>query len=369
MNWTQLTTATLDEILAWAEEQPWCEAMKTCQQDSEWHAEGDVWTHTQMVCRELTKLEDWPSLEPIQQSILIFTALFHDCAKPITSEVDPATGRVRSPNHSRKGARIARNVLRDLTCDLETRELIALLVRVHGRPAFLAQRNDPAHEVVRCSWLVINRLLYLFALADTRGRVTESLSRPEENLQYWKLQSEELGCFEQCFPFASDHARFVYFRSTEPNLYYVPHDEFSCTVTMMSGLPGSGKDTWLTRYRADLPVVALDELRDELDVDPTENQGRVAQLAQQRCRELLRNKTSFAFNATNIMQLTRRRWVELFADYNARIEQVYLEPPLEEILKHNASREDPVPEGVIRKLAACCEPPTRIESHQVLMVG
>lgn len=102
----------------------------------------------------------------------------------------------------------------------------------------------------------------------------------------------------------------------------------------MAGLPGSGKDTWLIRNRSDLPVSSLGELV----VEPTDNQGQVAQLAQERCREFLRSGTSFAFNATNTMRQTRGRWLELFADYNARIEVVYLEPPFELLLRQNNAR-------------------------------
>lgn len=363
MNWEQLRTSSLIELTAWAEGQPWCRAMADCAQDAQWHSEGDVWTHTKMVLEQLLELEEWDSLSPNEQTRLTFTALFHDVAKPLTTEVDPDSGRVRSPKHAVKGEHVTRAVLRELGCDLETREDIARLVRYHGRPAFLLERSEPAHEVVKLSWLVNNRLLYLFALADTRGRDTDSMSRPEENLQYWKLVSEESHCFDQPYPFTSEHARFTFFRQHDPNLHYVPHEDFSCTVTMMSGLPGSGKDTWLARNRDDLPVVSLDEVRRELNVAPTENQGRVAQQAQERCREYLRAGQSFAFNATNTMRQTRTRWLDLFADYNARIEIVYLEPSFETVLKQNAARETSIPESVIHKLAERCEPPTWLECH------
>jgi predicted kinase len=150
-------------------------------------------------------------------------------------------------------------------------------------------------------------------------------------------------------------------------LHYVPHEHFSGTVTMMAGLPGSGKDTWLSRNRCDIPVVALDDIRGELDVEPTDNQGQVAQLARERCRELLRAGTSFAFNATNTMRQTRGRWLDLFADYHACIEVVYLEPPFERVIQQNKRRSNPVPEPVIRKLAEKCEPPTWLECHNLVM--
>jgi putative nucleotidyltransferase with HDIG domain len=369
MNWEQLKQSSLNDITAWAETQSWCQAMADCAQDAEWHSEGDVWTHTKLVLREMTELDEWPSLTSHEQVVLTFTALFHDVAKPLTTEVDPETGRVRSPKHAVKGEHVARNVLRRLGCDLTTREEIARLVRYHGRPAFLLERDEPIHEVVRMSWLANNRLLYLFALADTRGRDTDSMTRPEENLHFWKLMAEESGCYNQPYPFATDHARFTYFRQPEPNLHYVPHEHFSCSVTLMAGLPGSGKDTWLSRNRNNLPVVSLDEIRGELGVDPTDDQGRVAQAAQERCRELLRSGTSFAFNATNTLRQTRGRWIDLFADYNARIDFVYLEPPFELLLRRNNARSNPVPETVIHKLAEKCEPPTWIECHTLTMNG
>ncbi|PHR97210.1 MAG: phosphohydrolase [Blastopirellula sp.] len=368
MNWQQLSQSTLEDIVAWAEDQPWCHAMADCQQDSGWHAEGDVWTHTKMVCAELPKLEEWPALNTHEQTVLIFTALFHDAAKPLTTQVDSISGRVRSPKHAVKGEHLARSVLRGLECDLITREEIARLVRFHGRPIFLFEREDPNHEVVSMSWLVNNRLLYLFALADTRGRKAAEMARPEETLHLWKLTAEENNCFTQPYPFVNDHARFLFYRQAEKNLHYVPHEDYTCTVTLLSGLPGSGKDTWFAKHQTtEQPVVSLDEIRSEINVSPTGNQGEVIQLAKERCREYLRSKTSFTFNATNTVKQTRTLWINLFADYGARIELIYVEPSFSVILKQNKKRERFVPEHVICKLADKCEPPTWTEGHKLVV--
>lgn len=367
MDWERIRRAEQDEIVAWAETQSWAKGMAACAQDAQWHAEGDVWTHTKMVCKQLPEVEGWEELSGDCKLALLFTGLLHDSAKPLTWLVDPDSGHIRSPNHAVKGEHLARSLLRNLGCDLRTRERICSLVRYHGRPAFLLEREHPEREVIRLSWLTDNRLLYLFAIADTRGRDTDSMQRPEDNLHYWKLLSQELGCFDVSFPFATDHARLIYFRSDEPNSHYVPYEDFSARVTMMSGLPGSGKDTWLVNHRGELPVISLDEIRTELGVDPTDDQGRVIQLASERCREKLRVGESFAFNATNLLRQTRGRWLSLFADYNAWVELVYVEPPMKCILKQNRERRDDVPESVVLKLAAKVEPPSWLEAHQVLL--
>ena len=342
--------------------------MAACQQDAQWHAEGDVWTHTKMVCAELERLTDWPSLDRAAQLKLLFTALFHDAGKPDTTALDPDTGRTRSPKHALVGTEIVRRVLRELECDLVMREEIAALVRFHGRPPFLLEKEKPEHEVISLSWLVNNRLLYLFALADTRGRMAKEMSRPEENLHLWKLVAEERGCFDRPYAFANEHARFLFYRDQLSSLQYVPHEDFRCTVMLMSGLPGAGKDTWLAQHRPTLPVVALDAIRDALDIEATDNQGGVIQAAREKCREHLRAGRNFAFNATNITRQMRQRWIDLFADYSARIEIVYVEPLVTAILSQNKRRANPVPEKVILRLVEKLEPPTVTECHALTFV-
>jgi predicted kinase len=368
-NWDEAKRAPNDQILAWAEVQPWARAMAECRQDAEWHAEGDVWTHTRMVVAEVERLPEWPSLDRDAQLKLVFTALFHDAGKPATTSTDAATGRVRSPKHALAGVEVGRGVLRALGCGLGVREEIAALVRYHGRPPYLLEKPDPAHEVISLSWLLNNRLLYLFALADTRGRRTREMTRPEENAHLWRMVAEENGCFDRPYAFANDRARFLFYREALSSLHYAPREEYRCTVTLMSGLPGSGKDTWLARHRPGLPVVSLDDLRAGLAVDAADNQGEVIQAAREGCREYLRAGRDFAFNGTNTVRQTRKRWIDLFTDYGARVELVYLEPSLAVIFGQNERRGKPVPKQVIQYLVEKLEPPTWAEAHSVSLVG
>jgi predicted kinase len=222
--------------------------------------------------------------------------------------------------------------------------------------------------VIRLSTILTNRQLHRFAVADTRGRDRNEGSRPEEALDLWRDLADELGCLDGPYPFVNDQARFLFHREALSSLHYTPHEAWTCTVTMMSGLPGAGKDTWLARNRPGLPVVSLDGLREELEIDPGENQGRVAQAAQSRCREWLAAGTSFAFNATNLTASMRSRWIDLFAAYGARTEIVYLEPPPETLYRQNRDREAAVPESVMDRLLAKLEVPTLAEAHAVTWI-
>ena len=66
---------------------------------------------------------------------------------------------------------------------------------------------------------------------------------------------------------------------------------------------------------------------------------------------------------------TRKRWIDLFVDYGARVEVVYLEPPLSVILQQNERRAKPAPKQVIQHLVEKLEPPTWAEAHSVSLVG
>jgi predicted kinase len=113
----------------------------------------------------------------------------------------------------------------------------------------------------------------------------------------------------------------------------------------------------------------LDDVREELDIDPTEEQGRVIQMAKERCRERLRAGEDFAFNATNLTAQLRKLWIDLFARYEARVEIVYLEPPFDAVIKQNRERDRRVPERVIYRLRDRAEPPLPGEGHVVRWMG
>jgi hypothetical protein len=48
----------------------------------------------------------------------------------------------------------------------------------------LFEKEKPENEVISLSWLVSNLLLYLFALADTRGRKAGDTGRPDERIMF-----------------------------------------------------------------------------------------------------------------------------------------------------------------------------------------
>ena len=87
----------------------WIRALADCPQDSIYHAEGDVWIHTRMVCESLLANAQWRALPDDERHIVFIAALMHDIGKPACTRMDD--GRITSRGHSTRGAIMAREIL------------------------------------------------------------------------------------------------------------------------------------------------------------------------------------------------------------------------------------------------------------------
>ena len=74
-------------------------ALVGCQQEPEWHPEGDVWVHTlQVVDQARTRIADLPKAQALT---VMLGALAHDLGKPATTAF--IDGRIRSIDHEEQG--------------------------------------------------------------------------------------------------------------------------------------------------------------------------------------------------------------------------------------------------------------------------
>ena len=121
---------------------------------------------------------------------------------------------------------------------------------------------------------------------------------------------------------------------------------------MLSGLPGSGKDTYYQKHLSDWPVVSLDDLRRQHKVAPTDKKGngQMIQLAKERAREYLRKRQTFVWNATNLTFELRSKLIDLFQTYGAHTKAVYLEVDHDRWRAQNRNREHMVPNMVLDRM-------------------
>jgi len=109
----------------------------------------------------------------------------------------------------------------------------------------------------------------------------------------------------------------------------------------MSRLPGADPDFVIGRMLGGMPVVSLDDIREELGIRPEDGPTKVVYRAKDVAKDLMRSRTGFVFNATSLTRKLRKEWTEFFMTYKA---------PIAEILKRNQTRNRTVPVGVIDKM-------------------
>ena len=350
---------------------PVLELAKTTPQDPRYHAEGDVWTHTQMVVEALLALPDYQAATRAEQETVFLAALLHDMAKYSTTVIDPVTGAIGQPGHSRKGAIDARIALWDAGVPFELRESICRLIGAHQVPFFAldgSRRGSPEFLVRQLSWQLRIPLLAMLAEADMRGRVCADRARVLDNIELFRELAREEGCYGTPRHFADAHTAVSYFRGAELHPDYPLHQPAGAKVIVMSGLPASGKNSWVAAHHPDLPVVSFDDAREELGLRHGKNEGMVAHLAVDRAKALLRAEKPFVWNATHLSERMRQKTLDLLFAYHAEVEIVYLEQPRVELLRRNAKRDTSLSNKALEAMLHRWDLPLPTETHNVRYV-
>jgi tRNA nucleotidyltransferase (CCA-adding enzyme) len=151
---------------------PEIKALVGCEQEPEWHPEGDVWIHTLMVIDQArTRIDD---LDRARQIAVMLGAVCHDLGKPLTTAF--LDGRIRSIDHEQAGVAPASAVLDRLnvhTIDgYDVRRQVLGIVAHHLKPGMFRQSPTPVSDGAfrRLSQKVDLELLARVAKSDCLGR-------------------------------------------------------------------------------------------------------------------------------------------------------------------------------------------------------
>ena len=88
IDWPMILQSALGETLA---------RLSSIPQNPVWHGEGDVLTHTRMVCEALVSDGEWRALPGRERQILFLAALLHDVGKAVCTRFED--GAWSSPHH------------------------------------------------------------------------------------------------------------------------------------------------------------------------------------------------------------------------------------------------------------------------------
>ena len=151
---------------------PELKALIGCEQEPEWHPEGDVWVHTLMVIDQArTRIDDLDRADAIT---VMLAAVTHDFGKPKTTAL--IDGRIRSLNHEEEGVEPAATFLDRLNIHSmdgkDVRRQVLGLTAHHLKPGML---HKVRHELTdgafrRLSQKVDLELLARVAKSDCLGR-------------------------------------------------------------------------------------------------------------------------------------------------------------------------------------------------------
>ena len=174
----------------WVRHFPELEALIGCEQDPEWHPEGDVWEHTKLCLDAFARRRVGDREEDLVVGLAV---VCHDFGKPATTAFDPKKGRIRSLGHDVAGKELTLRFLRRLTNEERLLKEVPPLVVNHMRPYAMwqAKAGDSAIRRLARDVVRIDRLVRV-ARADEEGHppdVTVGASGSEDLV--WLAEAAE----------------------------------------------------------------------------------------------------------------------------------------------------------------------------------
>jgi predicted kinase len=354
---------------------PRLKLLATTPQDSYYHGEGDVWTHTKMVCNALLNLPEYNQANFREKFVMFYSALFHDISKPACTKFEE-NGKITSTGHSKKGSIDTRIMLWKAEVPFDIREDIVNIIANHQVPFFAfadksktetnKSSRTPEYIANQLSWQLPLNLLITVATADMIGRFYPKKQNSLDDIKLFKEVALEQNCYDKPRFFPDETTRLEYFRSTgaiSPD--YPFFKEKGSNVIVLSGLPAVGKNTWVEQNAKGLEVLSYDDTKESLGLVQGDNVGKAVHMVIDRAKELLRKKESFVWNATHLSFQMRNKTLDLLFNYNAQVNLVYLEAPEEEIKRRNSQRDTTLPNSKIDEMLFRWEVPTKLEAHIV----
>ena len=174
---------SVDGLDAWF---PEVKALIGVEQNPDYHAEGDVFTHTMMVLDEAAKYREDTS-DPFA---FMLTALCHDFGKAVcTQEID---GKLCSRHHETLGLPIAERFLLRLTNEARILSYVRNLTEHHMRPNAIAAFGSSVKATNKMFDSVgAAKDLFYFAKADHFGRICTKESPFHEDFLLERLHIYE----------------------------------------------------------------------------------------------------------------------------------------------------------------------------------
>lgn len=335
-------------------------ALKGVKQSEKWHKEGDAYIHTMLCLEHAFRIL---SEEFIKENrftlrdcrILVMAVLFHDLGKATKTEF--SNGDWHSYGHEIDGEKIARKILWDE--EFTARESVCSLIRFHMERCGIMRGGDIANKIMKLSWLVNLKKLLFVGMCDIFGSIQNDEHGIERDIRCINIMggfAKSLNCLDK--PFVFDDDNFMVSASE------IERSEITCShifdgtfpfkdktqspkpvMTIMVGLSGAGKDTYISDRLSDGSTVVLcrDNIRAEIGlcgvnekiVGTPLQEKKVTEIFNARLNEALIHGVDVVINNINLKKKYRSEYIRVAKNNGYDVKCVYVEAPT---LKDNNER-------------------------------
>lgn len=293
-----------------------------------YHIEDDAWTHTMMVCNQMRHCNREVQL----------AGLLHDIGKPVTREVNPRNNHVRFLNHDAVGAFLSLEILKHPHLNLNNQQITHIfnLIALHTQVYKLTL--EQLSELCTNNIKLANDL-YALGKADNDGRFSEVKGSQDPFVSQSKMLKKK-----------------------------------EKTVTILCGLPASGKSTYVRMFKEIKPetfVVNRDSIIQGMLPELSYNeawkyvdQKEVDKELQELYQESL-NSNDIIIDMTHMSKKSRRKSLARYGkDWNKNC--VVFLPDLPTLFKRNEERKGKIiSKEVINKMMVSFYPPTYEEFDNI----
>lgn len=348
--------------------------LKKTEQDPDWHSEGNVHIHTNMVIDEMYKIFEENNFSLKEKYVLLMSAIFHDIAKPLTSKWKEVLGvqRLTAKGHEYEGMSYLSYKFLNEEMDNDERNMILELIGYHQLPKLFVVKesyNEWHYKILTEN--TEGKYFYFLELADMRGRITKEKDEQIEYMELFKMFCIEYDCFYtksnieselknifiENFKESSDEALSYLISKAKKRLFdndiidplicyqkYYEYKNNHSKVFIMCGISGSGKSTLVNKIKLKNNVNVVIELDDLRNAHKQKNNNRreidskVRQEANDILKRALSAKENIIFDACNYRKDFRDAICSLVESYFGKTILVFVETPLLDCINNDKKR-------------------------------
>lgn len=320
-----------------------------CSQPKKWHSEGDVLEHTKAVCRVMAEdvirndmfgcLSHYDIIymgktkgKRHYMRLLMTAALFHDIGKGVSTVYK--NGEWHAYGHEFEGEHITRLLLWDE--GWEFREAVCALVRRHMDVLRIFDLKDPYFRALVLSKEVSMNALLCLKYADCFGSTPEDLDLREiDRMKISELAHvcNALGCMWGPANVVTN-GKYKWRRLSNMKKLLKSKESPEVSLTVLIGIPGAGKDTFLKRMDIENAVVLCrDDIRVELGycrhgekiIGTALQENEVSKVFNRRMLDAAEAGKHIIVNNMNTKAKYRKAYGDLLAGYDLTVNYIYIE--------------------------------------------